>query len=425
MFCQNPNTYKEVQKVNFLWGLTGVIVILGLAYLMSSDRKNIRLRTVLGALGIQVLFAYLALKSSVGRQVMQWISDAFQQVVKYANEGIVFLFGSLVAGEESIFALEVLTIIIFFSSLISVLYYLGVMQWFVDIVGGGLSKLLNTTKTESLSAAANIFLGHTEAPLIIKPYIKSMSDSEVFAVMVGGMGSVAGSVLVGYSLMGIPLEYLLAASFMSAPASLLMAKIVMPLPEEVMKQQLSGELDAEIDKEALEGDAPVNIIDAASSGAATGLKMALNVAAMLLAFVSLVAMLNGFLEFIGGFFGWENANLEGILGILLSPIAFLIGVPWEEAIQAAGFIGEKLVINEFYAFANVGAAMDQLSDKTIMILSFGLAGFANIGAVAAQIGGIGALAPNKKNFIAQTGIKAMVVGAMVSLLNAAIAGMFF
>lgn len=411
--------------MNFLWGLTGVIVILGLAYLMSSDRKNIRLRTVLGALGIQVLFAYLALKSSVGRQVMQWISDAFQQVVKYANEGIVFLFGSLVAGEESIFALEVLTIIIFFSSLISVLYYLGVMQWFVDIVGGGLSKLLNTTKTESLSAAANIFLGHTEAPLIIKPYIKSMSDSEVFAVMVGGMGSVAGSVLVGYSLMGIPLEYLLAASFMSAPASLLMAKIVMPLPEEVMKQQLSGELDAEIDKEALEGDAPVNIIDAASSGAATGLKMALNVAAMLLAFVSLVAMLNGFLEFIGGFFGWENANLEGILGILLSPIAFLIGVPWEEAIQAAGFIGEKLVINEFYAFANVGAAMDQLSDKTIMILSFGLAGFANIGAVAAQIGGIGALAPNKKNFIAQTGIKAMVVGAMVSLLNAAIAGMFF
>ncbi|WP_277630915.1 NupC/NupG family nucleoside CNT transporter [Atopococcus tabaci] len=411
--------------MSFLWGLTGVIVILGLAYLMSSDRKNIRLRTVLGALGIQVLFAYLALKSSVGRQVMQWISDAFQQVVKYANEGIVFLFGSLVAGEESIFALEVLTIIIFFSSLISVLYYLGVMQWFVDIVGGGLSKLLNTTKTESLSAAANIFLGHTEAPLIIKPYIKSMSDSEVFAVMVGGMGSVAGSVLVGYSLMGIPLEYLLAASFMSAPASLLMAKIVMPLPEEVMKQQLSGELDAEIDKEALEGDAPVNIIDAASSGAATGLKMALNVAAMLLAFVSLVAMLNGFLEFIGGFFGWENANLEGILGILLTPIAFLIGVPWEEAIQAAGFIGEKLVINEFYAFANVGAAMDQLSDKTIMILSFGLAGFANIGAVAAQIGGIGALAPNKKNFIAQTGIKAMVVGAMVSLLNAAIAGMFF
>lgn len=411
--------------MNFLWGLTGVIVILGLAYLMSSDRKSIRLRTVLGALGIQVLFAYLALKSSVGRQVMQWISDAFQQVVKYANEGIVFLFGSLVAGEESIFALEVLTIIIFFSSLISVLYYLGVMQWFVDIVGGGLSKFLNTTKTESLSAAANIFLGHTEAPLIIKPYIKSMSDSEVFAVMVGGMGSVAGSVLVGYSLMGIPLEYLLAASFMSAPASLLMAKIVMPLPEEVMKQQLSGELNAEIDKEALEGDAPVNIIDAASSGAATGLKMALNVAAMLLAFVSLVAMLNGFLGFIGGFFGWGNASLEGILGILLSPIAFLIGVPWEEAIQAAGFIGEKLVINEFYAFANVGVAMDQLSEKTIMILSFGLAGFANIGAVAAQIGGIGALAPNKKNFIAKTGFKAMVVGAMVSLLNAAIAGMFF
>ena len=407
--------------LNILWGILGVITILVLALILSVDRKHIQIRTIIGALAIQLIFAFITLKSEVGRAALFWVSEALGGVVNYANEGISFLFGPLV-GDGAVFALEVLTIIIFFSSLISIFYYYGIMQKVIDILGGALSKLLKTTKIESLSASANIFLGQTEAPLVVKPYLGSVSESELFAIMVGGFGSVSGTVLVGYSLLGIPLEYLLAASFMSAPSALLLSKIVYPLSKETLEQMDQSQEDVEIEEDPEEK--ATNVIDAAASGAITGLNMAVQIGAILLAFVSIIALLNGMLTGVGNWFGLENLTMERILGIVLSPLAFLIGVPWEEATIAAQFIGQKVVVNEFVAFSGVGQIVDTISDKTLLILSFGLAGFANIGAIASQIGGLGSLAPNRRKDISRLGLRAMITGTLVSLLNAAIAGMF-
>ena len=412
-------------KINILWGIVGIIVVLFLAYLLSNDRKNINLRTISGALFIQLIFAFITLETTTGQTVLLWVSEALNKVIDFANEGISFLFGSLVEGEGMIFAFEVLTIIIFFSALISILYYFGIMQWIIDVIGGGLSKFLQTTKIESLSTAANIFLGQTEAPLVVKPYLSDISNSELFAIMVGGFGSVSGTVLVGYSLLGIPLEYLLAASFMSAPSALLLSKIVHPLPKDQLKRIISGKDDATIQKD--EENQPVNVIDAAAQGASTGLNMAIQIAGILLAFVSLIALINGIVGGLGGLVGLEALTLERILGTLISPLAFLIGVPWEEALAVGELVAQKLVTNEFIAFASLGelANAGQISAKTLMLLSFSLAGFANFGAIASQIGGLGALAPNRRGDLAKLGFKAMLVGQLVSFLNAAIAGIFF
>lgn len=408
--------------MDILWGIVGIATILLLAYLLSVDRKQIYLRTIATALLIQIIFAFLTLKSQTGRSVLEGVASAFQQGISYANEGISFLFGPLV-GEGLIFAFEVLTLIIFFSSIISILYYLGIMQWFIKIIGGVLSKLLRTTEKESLNAAANIFLGHTEAPLVIKPFIKTLSNSELFAVMVGGLGSVSGSVLVGYSLLGIPLEYLLAASFMAAPSALLISKVVFPLPKEIREDIVNGKAE-KIELETDEEDRYVNVIDAAATGASTGLKMAIEIAGTLLAFVSIIALLNGLVGLVGSIFGLESLTFESIFGIILSPIAFLIGVPWDEAVQAGQFIGQKIVINEFVAYAKLGPIVDALSEKTVMVLSFALAGFANFGSIAIQIGSLGTLAPNRRKDVSKLGLRAMFAGCLVSLLNAAIAGMF-
>lgn len=409
--------------MNILWGIAGIVSVLGIAYLMSLDRKQIHMRTILGALSIQIFFAFLTLKSTTGRAALEWLSGVVQGIIDYANEGIAFLFGPLL-GDGVIFAFEILTVIIFFSSLVSILYYLGIMQWIVTIIGGALSKLLKTTKVESLSAAANIFLGHTEAPLVVKPFIKKMHQSELFAIMVGGFGSVSGSILVGYSLMGIPLEYLLAASFMAAPSSLLIAKIILPLPEEV-REQVGSSSDREIKiQEDDDQEKASNVIDAAARGASTGVKMVLEIAGTLLAFVALIALINGLFGIVGDFVGIE-LTMERILGVLLAPIAFLIGVPWEEAALAGQFIGQKIVINEFVAFAGLGEVMDTVSPKTAMILSFALAGFANFGSIAIQIGALSTLAPNRRKDVSKLGMRAMIAGTLASLLNAAIAGMFF
>ncbi|UTR10143.1 NupC/NupG family nucleoside CNT transporter [Evansella sp. LMS18] len=409
--------------MNILWGIAGIISVLGIAYLMSLDRKQIHMRTILVALSIQIFFAFLTLKSATGRAALEWLSGVVQGIINYANEGIAFLFGPLL-GDGVIFAFEILTVIIFFSSLVSILYYLGIMQWVVTIIGGTLSKLLKTTKVESLSAAANIFLGHTEAPLVVKPFIKKMHQSELFAIMVGGFGSVSGSILVGYSLMGIPLEYLLAASFMAAPSSLLIAKIILPLPAEI-REQVGSSSDKEIKiQEDDDQEKAANVIDAAARGASTGVKMVLEIAGTLLAFVALIALINGLFGIVGDFVGME-LTMERILGVLLAPIAFLIGVPWEEAALAGQFIGQKIVINEFVAFAGLGEVMDTVSPKTAMILSFALAGFANFGSIAIQIGALSTLAPNRRKDVSKLGMRAMIAGTLASLLNAAIAGMFF
>ncbi|MEK3993528.1 concentrative nucleoside transporter, CNT family [Paenisporosarcina quisquiliarum] len=401
--------------MNVLWGICGILVVLGIAFLFSSAKKSIKLRTILAGLTIQILFAFVVLKWETGREVLVKFSNGVQNLISYANEGISFLFGPLVANQSGVvFAFQVLTIIIFFSSLISILYYLGVMQFFIKIIGGVLSKILGTSKAESISAAANIFVGQTEAPLVIRPFIAKMTKSELFAVMTGGLASVAGSVLVGYALLGVPLEYLLAASFMAAPAGLILAKIMIPETEEV------DETDFVMEKD----ESSANVVDAAAKGASEGLQLALNVGAMLLAFIGIIALLNGLLGGIGGWFGYGDLSLEGVLGFVFSPLAFAIGVPWAEAVQAGSYIGQKLVLNEFVAYSSFAPEIANLSPKTVIVVSFALCGFANLSSMAILLGGLGSMAPSRRSDIARLGFRAVAAGALASLLSASIAGMF-
>lgn len=401
--------------MNVLWGICGILVVLGIAFLFSSAKKSIKLRTILAGLTIQILFAFVVLKWETGREGLVSFSNGVSNLISYANEGISFLFGPLVSDQSGVvFAFQVLTIIIFFSSLISILYYLGVMQFFIKIIGGVLSKILGTSKAESISAAANIFVGQTEAPLVIRPFIAKMTKSELFAVMTGGLASVAGSVLVGYALLGVPLEYLLAASFMAAPAGLILAKIMIPETEEV------NEADFVMEKD----ESSANVVDAAAKGASEGLQLALNVGAMLLAFIGIIALLNGLLGGIGGWFGYSDLSLEGILGFIFSPLAFAIGVPWAEAVQAGSYIGQKLVLNEFVAYSSFAPEIPDLSPKTVIVVSFALCGFANLSSMAILLGGLGSMAPSRRSDIARLGFRAVAAGMLASLLSASIAGMF-
>ncbi|MCG3084914.1 NupC/NupG family nucleoside CNT transporter [Anoxybacillus sp. LAT_35] len=403
--------------MNIVWGLVGIVVVLGIAFLSSNNRKAINPRTILGGLAIQVSFAFIVLKWEAGKAALQWLTNGVTNIINYANEGINFLFGGMFAakGIGFVFAFQVLPVVIFFSALISVLYYIGVMQWIIKMIGGPLAKLLGTSKAESMSAAANIFVGQTEAPLVIRPYLSKMTQSELFAVMTGGLASVAGSVLVGYSLLGVPLEYLLAASFMAAPAGLVMAKMIVPETEPIKEDE---HFEMEKDEES------TNVIDAAARGASDGLKLALNIGAMLLAFIALIALINGLLSGIGNLFNYDGLTLQKVLGFLFAPIAFAIGVPWSEAVTAGGFIGQKLILNEFVAYSSFAPQIPELSAKTVAIVSFALCGFANISSMGILLGGLGSLAPNRRSDIARMGLKAVLAGMLASLLSASIAGMF-
>ncbi len=390
----------------------------------------------MGAWLIQVAIGALVLYVPAGRKVLLAMSEGVANVIAYGNDGISFLFGGLVSdkmfevfgGGGFIFALRVLPVIVFFSSLIAVLYYLGIMQLVIRLLGGALRKVLKTSRTESLSATANIFVGQTEAPLVVRPYIATMTRSELFAVMCGGLASVAGSVLAGYAQMGVPLEYLIAASFMAAPGGLLFAKIIIPETE-------TPHDAPQLDTTQRDPDSPSNVLDAAASGASAGMQLALNVGAMLLAFVALIALLNGMLSGIGGWFNHPELSLQLILGWLFSPVAWLIGVPWDEAMVAGSFIGQKLIINEFVAYMNFGeylkedalvaaAGLQVLSDHTKAIISFALCGFANLSSIAILIGGLGSMAPNRRHEVAQLGLKAVAAGTLSNLMSATIAGLF-
>lgn len=404
--------------------LVGMLVLIGLALLLSRSRKDIRLRTVVGAFALQFAFGALVLYFPFGKRVLISVSAGVAKVIAYGNEGINFLFGDLTATFNNgfIFALRVLPVIIFFSALISVLYYVGIMKWVINVLGGALSKLLGTSRTESLSATANIFVGQTEAPLVVRPFIKTMTQSELFAVMCGGLASVAGSVLAGYASMGVPLEYLIAASFMAAPGGLLFAKLIMPETEEPSLSLSNEEGD---DNE----DAPVNVIDAAASGAGAGLKLALNVGAMLLAFVGLIALVNGIFGGIGGWFGMPELTLELILGYVFSPLAFLLGVPWHEATTVGSFIGQKLVVNEFVAYLDFMPYLAEdsvlvMSEKSKAIVAFALCGFANLSSIAILLGGLGGIAPSRRADIAKFGLLAVAAGTLSNLMSATIAGLF-
>jgi len=384
------------------------------AFLLSNNKKKINWRTIIIGFLIQLGFAVIVLKSAVGKKVLQKVATMATSIIGYANEGINFLFGAAIPTNGGmVFAFQVLTVIIFISSLVSVLYYFGIMQFVVKIIGGALAKLLGTSKLETLSAAANIFLSQTESPLLIKPYINKLSTSELFTVMVGGVASVSGSVLVGYSLMGIPLEYLISASFMAAPAGLIMAKMIFP----------ESDAKALEDKIELGKDDSVNVVDAAAKGASEGLGLALNIGAMLLAFISLIALVNGIIGFIGGLARIDGLSLEMILGYIFSPVVAIIGVPWNEALTAGSLLGQKIILNEFVAFSKLGPIIGELSQKTAAIMTFSLCGFANISSIAILIGGIGGMAPKRKHEVAKLGLKAVVAGTLANLLSATIAGL--
>ncbi|MCL6272107.1 NupC/NupG family nucleoside CNT transporter [Sansalvadorimonas sp. 2012CJ34-2] len=401
--------------MSFINSLAGIFVLLLIAWLLSENRKNIRWRTVGGALLIQGCFAGFVLAVPIGKDVLGGMSAAVQQVMNYANDGINFLFGNLADPSKVgfIFAIKVLPMIIFFSALISVFYHLGVMQKVIQFIGGGLQKLLCTSRTESISATGNIFVGQTEAPLLVRPFIPKMTESELFAVMVGGLASVAGSVMAGYASLGVELRYLIAASFMAAPGGLLMAKMILPeteKPDESAKSMESSE--------------HANLLDAAATGASSGMQLAMNVGAMLLAFIALIALLNGVIGGVGNLFGFEELTLQEILGRVFSPLAFVLGVPWDEAVLAGGMIGQKLIVNEFVAYIDFIEVKDTLSFQTQAIITFALCGFANFSSIAILLGGLGVMAPERRPDIARLGVKAVLAGTLSNLMSAALAGLF-
>ena len=398
-----------------LVSLLGMAALLGIAVLASSNRRAIRLRSVLGAFLVQVGLGAFVLFTPWGQAVLGALSKLVQAIIVSGDKGITFLFGPLAEQDSMgfIFVVRVLPVIIFFASLIAVLYHLGIMPLIIRTLGGALRKALGTSRAESLSATANIFVGQTEAPLVVRPYIPRMTQSELFAIMVGGLASIAGSVLAAYAGMGVKLEYLLAASFMAAPGGLLFAKILLPeseVPEEHLPE------DEEEDK-------PVNVFDAAAQGASAGLKLALNVGAMLLAFIALIALFNLGLGTVGGWFGHSDLTLQQILGVIFAPLAWILGVPWEEARQAGSFIGQKIVLNEFVAYKALldDGSLSQLSEG---IVTFALCGFANLSSIAILLGGLGGMAPTRRKDIARLGLKAVFAASLANFMSAAIAGLF-
>jgi len=407
--------------MGILGSVLGIVVLLVIAVLFSNNRKAINLRTVLGALAIQIGFAALILYVPFGRDALQATANGVSNVIAYGNEGINFVFGGLSdpSNVGFIFAVKVLPIIVFFSGLISVLYYLGIMQAVIKVIGGTLQAALGTSKAESMSAAANIFVGQTEAPLVVRPYIKNMTQSELFAIMAGGTASIAGSVMAGYAGMGVPLTYLIAASFMAAPAGLLFAKILFPQTEQFTDKQ----------PETDDSEKPTNVLEAMAGGASAGMQLALNVGAMLIAFVGLIALVNGILGGVGGWFGYGDLTLQSIFGWIFKPLAYLIGVSWDESAIAGQMIGMKLAVNEFVGYLEFAKYLQPdtavvLSEKTKAIITFALCGFANFSSIAILIGGIGGMAPNRRGDVARLGLKAVVAGTLANLMSATIAGLF-
>jgi CNT family concentrative nucleoside transporter len=415
--------------------LLGIAVLILVALALSRRRRAIRWRTVGGAFLLQVAIGAFALYVPWGQLVLGKLAGAVSSLQVYANQGIDFLFGGLSSphmfevfgGGGFVFAVRVLPVIVFFGSFISVLYYLGIMGWLIRIVGGFLHKVLGTSRVESMAVTSAVFIGQSEVPLVVRPFIAAMTRSELFAVMVGGFAAVAGSVLLGYAGLGVDLKYLLAACFMSAPGALLMAKLIEPETETAR--------DAEV--MALVNDPerrPANIVDAAAEGAQAGLRLAVAVGAMLLAFIGLIALLNGMLGWAGGWLGFPQLTLQLLLGYLLAPVAFVLGVPWQECVLAGGFIGQKLVLNEFVAYADLGnyltaeraaqANVPLLSAHTQVIVTFALCGFANLSSIAIQLAGLSGIAPQRRHELASLGFKAMVAGTLSNLMSAAIVGFF-
>ncbi len=398
--------------------LIGIIIILCAAVALSSNRSAIHLRTVTMAFSLQFALGFCALFTESGIAILNLASQYVSTLLGFSRAGMEFMFGNLVDSSNSLgflFAFNVLPVVVFFSSLIAVLYHAQIMQWIIRILGGGLKIALHTSQSESLSAAANVFVGQAEAPLVVRPYIAGMTRSELFAVMVGGMSSIAGSVMAGYVALGIPLEYLLAASFMAAPGSLLMAKLLEPETDQPIEPQEISYLASE---------RHINFIDAAATGAINGLRMAGAIGAMLLAFIGLIAMANGIIGFAGDLIGLDQLTLEGILGTLLRPLAWTLGVQWDEAHLVGSLIGQKFILNEFVAYVSYSQTYGQLSSQSQVIVIFALCGFANLSSIAILLGGLGAVAPTRREDISRFGFRALLAASLSNLMSAALAGFF-
>lgn len=403
---------------SFLTSLAGIALILVLALALSTDRKNIRLRVVGAAFALQAGIAVLVLYVPAGKNIIGAMAGGVSELLGYAAAGTNFIFGPLASPDigGNSFAIAALPVIIFFSALISILYYLGIMQFIIKWVGGGIQKITGISKVESLCAAANIFVGQSESPLVIRPYLASLTQSQLFTVMSVGMAGVAGTILAAYAAMGIRIDYLLAAAFMSAPGGIMMAKIIMPdNPDDPAPEELVIAVEYEEEK-------PANIIMAAGMGAQTGVKLAVAVGAMVLAFVALVALANGLLGGVGGWFGYPELSFQQVIGYIFAPIMYLLGVPWEEALRAGGLFGTKVVLNEFVAFIELGKMQDGISPLTNAIVIFALCGFANFSSIAIQLAVTGGLAPNQRPVIAKLGLRALAAGSLANLTSAALAG---
>ena len=415
-----------------LLGIAGIIAILAFAWLLSANRKAIKVRVVGAAFALQAAIAFLVLWTSVGRAVIQELSYGVANLLGYAGKGTEFLFGPSDKNPlANTFAIAALPVIIFFASLVAILYYLGIMQRIVRWVGGAIGWVTGISKVESLSAAANIFVGQSEAPLVVRPYLSALPPSRLFTVMCVGMAGVAGTILAAYaSLLGAAyLPYLLAASFMSAPGGILMAKMIMPDeppgPDELQLEGGAVEEDQVDVAEAFEeGVRPANVIMAAAQGAQTGVKLAVAVGAMVLAFVALVALANGLLGGLGNLVGIHDLSFQRLVGYVFAPFMFLIGIPWREALTAGGLFGTKLVLNEFVAFIDLGQMGPAvLSDRSRAIVTFALCGFANFSSIAIQMAVTGSLAPNQRPVIAKLGLRALLAGSLANLMSAALAGL--
>lgn len=397
--------------------LAGIVVLLGIAVMLSQNRRAIRLRVVGAAFAMQVAVAVVVIYSEWGKAGIQALSTGVQHVMGYSQAGIEFVFGGL-ATESAVwsFAVNVLPIVVFFSALMSVLYHLRIMQLFVRLVGGGLRWMIGTRAVDSMVAAANIFIGQTEAPLVVRPYLGRLTEAQMFAVMVAGMATVAGTVLLAYVQLGADLRYLLAASFMAAPGALLMAKIIMPDEDAEATRNDDAQLD-------LAGRPHANVILAAAVGASDGVRLAVNIGAMLIAFVALIALGNGLVGWLGSLAGYEGVTVQALLGGLFAPLMYLLGVPWHEAQPTGALFGEKLILNEFVAYGHLNDYLAGMSERTVAIATFALCGFANFGSIAVQLGGLGGLVPEQKELIARLGVRAVAAASLSNLMSAALAGL--
>jgi len=419
-----------------LLGMGGIAVILLIAILFSTNRRAIRWRVVGAAFVLQAVIALLVLRTVPGRAVIQALSNGVANLLGYAGKGTEFLFGPTASNPlANTFALGALPVIIFFASFIAILYHLGIMQRVVRWVGGAIGWVTGISRVESLGAAANIFVGQSESPLVVRPYLAALPPSHLFTLMTVGMAGVAGTILAAYAgLLGEKyLPFLLAAAFMSAPGGILMAKLLMPdeppapgeLPLEGGTAALAPEDQIEPDTFE-EGERPANIIMAAAQGAQTGVKLAVAVGAMVLAFVALVALANGLLGGLGNMLGFEGWSFQGAVGALFAPVMYLIGVPWNEAGIAGGLFGTKIVLNEFVAFIDLGNATGPaaaLSERSRAIITFALCGFANFSSIAIQMAVTGNLAPNQRPVLARLGLRALLGGSLANLMSAALAGL--